>query len=229
MKGSKGSQQRESRSPYRRKLVLSALSFTLLVVMLPAMETGFSDTVGRIVDGDTLELVGGEEVRLHGIDAPEAAQPYGEAATRFLRELTLGRVVTVRVTDRDRYGRLVGWIVLENGSTAQELLIEAGLAWWYREYAPDARRLRAAEEDARVASRGLWEQDDPTPPWEWRRSRREAGLPPGVADRDCSDFSTRQEAQRFFEAAGGPEVDPHRLDGDGVVCLLSTTVVTNPT
>nr|WP_212508751.1 thermonuclease family protein [Litoribacterium kuwaitense] len=39
-------------------------------------------------------------------------------------------------------------------------------------------------------------------------------------DRDCNDFSTQAEAQRFFEAAGGPEEDPHRLDGDnnGIVC-----------
>lgn len=38
---------------------------------------------------------------------------------------------------------------------------------------------------------------------------------PKVDDRDCSDFSSQQEAQTFFESAGGPEVDPHQLDGDG--------------
>lgn len=39
-------------------------------------------------------------------------------------------------------------------------------------------------------------------------------------DRDCSDFKTQKEAQAFFEAAGGPEKDPHRLDPDkdGVAC-----------
>lgn len=34
-------------------------------------------------------------------------------------------------------------------------------------------------------------------------------------DRNCSDFSTWQEAQSFFESEGGPASDPHRLDGDG--------------
>lgn len=34
-------------------------------------------------------------------------------------------------------------------------------------------------------------------------------------DRNCSDFSSQAEAQAFFEAAGGPEQDSHRLDGDG--------------
>ena len=39
-------------------------------------------------------------------------------------------------------------------------------------------------------------------------------------DRDCGDFSTQAEAQAFYEAAGGPESDPHRLDADdnGVAC-----------
>lgn len=39
-------------------------------------------------------------------------------------------------------------------------------------------------------------------------------------DRDCGDFSTQAEAQAFYEAAGGPVSDPHRLDseGDGVAC-----------
>jgi micrococcal nuclease len=43
---------------------------------------------------------------------------------------------------------------------------------------------------------------------------------PSGPDRDCADFDTQQEAQAFFIAAGGPEEDPHRLDGDhdGVVC-----------
>ena len=38
---------------------------------------------------------------------------------------------------------------------------------------------------------------------------------PEGPDRNCSDFETRTEAMAFFKAAGGPEKDPHRLDGDG--------------
>jgi micrococcal nuclease len=38
---------------------------------------------------------------------------------------------------------------------------------------------------------------------------------PSGPDRDCGDFSTHAEAQAFFETAGGPTRDPHRLDGDG--------------
>ena len=38
---------------------------------------------------------------------------------------------------------------------------------------------------------------------------------PSGPDRDCGDFSTQAEAQAFYEAAGGPASDPHRLDGEG--------------
>lgn len=48
------------------------------------------------------------------------------------------------------------------------------------------------------------------------------GLPfnPSGEGRDCGDFGTQAEAQAFYEAAGGPESDPHGLDGegDGVAC-----------
>jgi hypothetical protein len=39
-------------------------------------------------------------------------------------------------------------------------------------------------------------------------------------DRDCSDFATQDEAQRFFEQAGGPAKDKHGLDTDrdGIAC-----------
>ncbi|MCY3655041.1 MAG: excalibur calcium-binding domain-containing protein [Chloroflexi bacterium] len=47
-----------------------------------------------------------------------------------------------------------------------------------------------------------------------------SGYDPAGPDRNCGDFSTWREAQDFYEAAGGPAADPHRLDrdGDGVAC-----------
>lgn len=46
-------------------------------------------------------------------------------------------------------------------------------------------------------------------------------VPPASAgDKDCSDFSTWREAQRFYKRHGGPQRDPHRLDADrdGIAC-----------
>jgi Excalibur calcium-binding domain len=47
-----------------------------------------------------------------------------------------------------------------------------------------------------------------------------AAAPATAADKDCSDFSTWRQAQRFYKNHGGPRYDPHRLDGDhdGIAC-----------
>jgi endonuclease YncB( thermonuclease family) len=48
-----------------------------------------------------------------------------------------------------------------------------------------------------------------------------ASSPTSAADRDCADFDNQAQAQRFFIDQGGPDRDPHRLDGsdeDGVAC-----------
>ncbi|HST68456.1 MAG TPA: excalibur calcium-binding domain-containing protein [Solirubrobacterales bacterium] len=47
-----------------------------------------------------------------------------------------------------------------------------------------------------------------------------AASPASAADKDCSDFKTWREAQKFYKRHGGPQRDPHRLDGDddGIAC-----------
>lgn len=47
-----------------------------------------------------------------------------------------------------------------------------------------------------------------------------AAAPAAAADKDCSDFSSWRQAQRFYKKQGGPRYDPHRLDADrdGIAC-----------
>ncbi len=162
---------------------LNAVTFVvplLIVLALPVSSDPAGDTrTGTVVevrDGDTIEIdvgTGTVAVRLHGIDCPESSQPYGQQAARYTSRRALGRRVTVEVTDRDRYGRLVGIVRLPDGESLNEALVAAGLAWWYRRYAPGDAALRRAEQQARDARRGLWSRAGPVPPWEWRRGRRE--------------------------------------------------------
>jgi endonuclease YncB( thermonuclease family) len=196
----------------------AAASFSALLVLLLVSTPLEAETIGGTVvevrDGDTIELdvgAGTVAVRLHGVDSPESDQPFGAQAARFSRHRALGKDVRVQVVDRDRYGRLVGEVLLPEGDSLNELLVSNGLAWWYRRYAPDDHRLERLEAEARRSGRGLWGRDDPVPPWQWRRS--DGGT--GTQDKDCSDFATQAEAQAFFEAHGGPARDPHRLDSDG--------------
>lgn len=89
-----------------------------------------SARVERVIDGDTLVLVGGRRVRLLGIDAPPLVEPGGIAAAARLRELVGGRVVRLRFAPplvgrtEDMYGRLLAQIFARGVDVAQLLLDE---------------------------------------------------------------------------------------------------------
>jgi endonuclease YncB( thermonuclease family) len=148
----------------------------------------FSGRVVRILDGDTIEVlrVGrvlsagrSQRVRLHGIDCPERRQDFGAAARRLTGSLAANRTVTVRVKDVDSYGRTVGEVILPDGRNLNHELVRAGLAWWYRAYAPADVHLAAAENQARAAGRGLWSRPDAVPPWDHRKAERQSGAASG--------------------------------------------------
>jgi len=175
----------------------------------------FTAKVIRVTDGDTYDVrrsIGGEvTIRLHGVDSPETSQPYGRAATRAARQYVGGKSVRIVVEDIGRYGRAVASVEVGGGSLGH-MLVRDGLGWWYREYAPNASELQRLQRQAQNAGRGLWSQPNPTPPWAWR-DRTSGPGETSTQDRDCSDFDTQPEAQRFFERH--QPGDPHNLDGDG--------------
>jgi endonuclease YncB( thermonuclease family) len=106
-----------------------------------------------VTDGDTLKVLHdgrAEVVRLHGIDAPEQGQPFGQRAKQVAVHLAMGHVVTVHVRTPDRYGRTVGDVRLPDGRLLNEALVRAGYAWWFRRYSADPR-LAEAEAEARAA------------------------------------------------------------------------------
>ena len=113
-----------------------------------------------VVDGDTIE-VGGERIRLHGIDTPEDDQSCGGGATpmwacgawvtREVRARYQGRRATCEGIERDRYGRLVAKCVVE-GRDMGEALVSDGLAFAYRTYSMD---YDLAEKQAAIRHVGL--------------------------------------------------------------------------
>lgn len=136
-----------------------------------AIDHDFEGKVVGITDGDTLTILVDREtvkVRLDGIDAPERRQPFGDKAREKLGELTFGKAVTVHSKGKDRYGRTLG-TVLAGGESVNLKMVEAGLAWHYKQYSKDAT-LSRAEYDARKAGRGLWGEKNPVPPWEFRKT-----------------------------------------------------------
>jgi len=166
-------------------------------------------------------LVGATQlpVRLADIDAPERGQAFGTQARHALAALTFGKRAKVQVVDRDRYGRAVGRVYVDETDVNASLVL-GGYAWVYRRYNRDPS-LPNLEADARNAGRGLWSLRDPVPPWDWRRGERTGSRAPPVTSptcgtkRYCREMASCAEARHYLDACGLTRLDG---DGDGVPC-----------
>lgn len=129
--------------------------------------------VRSVTDGDTIVLADGRRVRLAQVDAPETHECFGSESTAALTRLVDGKRVTLRQPSngpaKDKYGRTLAELTVD-GVSVDEELVRSGAAEWYERFAHEdadiARRLEAAEADARAAGRGLWSacRTDDTPP-----------------------------------------------------------------
>ena len=124
--------------------------------------------VVSIVDGDTYDiLIKGNKtlrIRMEGIDAPEKGMPFYQVAKNYLGKLCFSKNVKVRVTDKDSYGRYVGFTFLDDGTELSHEMIKAGYAWHYKQYNSDPD-LSGLEVRARDMKSGLWADKNQLPPW----------------------------------------------------------------
>ena len=155
----------------------------LLFVLIPVSAFAWSGKVVGVMDGDTAKIVRADtgeqvKVRFAGVDSPEKKQDYGQAAKRYVNDLIIGKKVRVEAVTTDRYGRTVGYIWL-NGKEINLKIVIAGYAWVYRHYAPKPKsravRYLDAERKAKAHKAGLWQDPNPTPPWQWRKAKRKKG------------------------------------------------------
>lgn len=115
--------------------------------------------VAAVIDGRTLRLDDGREIRLAGLELP-IALPDRQRAHAALAALTEGRIVSLRADDEapDRYGRQAALVFGDTTETStQTSLLEQGTA--IMSPAIDAAclpQLSAAEDTARQARRGIW-------------------------------------------------------------------------
>jgi micrococcal nuclease len=147
-------------------------------------------TVVKVSDGDTIQVADGYgtkvKVRFYGIDCPETeksnkrtghvskpGQPFGEEAFQALKGKLARQRVRLDVMDIDRYGRTVSIVWLGNRNINLEM-VQEGWAWAYKQYLdrPHASEYIQAEEQARGKRLGLWRDNNPQPPWEFRKSLR---------------------------------------------------------
>ncbi len=164
-------------NPSKRRKGAGVLAIASLAAMLVFLHAGgvpaqprqdAAGSVETVVDGDTLILADGREIRLVGIQAPKLplgrrgfrAWPLASEAKRALEKLTLGKRLTLSFGGRrmDRHGRWLAQLHTESRLWVQGALLEGGMARVYS--FADNRALiaemLALERKARAAKRGIW-------------------------------------------------------------------------
>jgi endonuclease YncB( thermonuclease family) len=171
-----------TKNNFTRLRALAAIAFTILTTATHA-ETLTGRVVG-IADGDTLTLLDAtntqHKIRLAGIDSPEKSQPFGQVCKKSLSDLAYDHVATVETTKLDRYGRAIGKVWVDSQDVNLEQ-IRRGCGWHYKKYQneqslDDRLSYNSAEESARANRVGLWADNNPVPPWDFRKARRNSPL-----------------------------------------------------
>lgn len=119
----------------------------------------------KVIDGDTIEIEGGQKVRYIGIDTPETKHPtkgvqcFGKKASEKNKELVDGKEVILGkdISETDRYGRLLRFVYID-GVFVNDYLVREGYAH-ASTYPPDVKfadQFRQAEQEARISNKGLW-------------------------------------------------------------------------
>jgi micrococcal nuclease len=133
----------------------------------------FQAKVIGVKDGDTIEVLYEDKpitIRLEHVDCPEIKkhQPFAQAAKKFTSDICFGQIVTVQNKGQfDRYKRLIAVIINDKNENVNKALVKAGFAWHYRKYSTDTS-YDNLEIIARQERKGLWADENPIPPWEWR-------------------------------------------------------------
>ncbi len=146
----------------------------LLLILLPASVASQGDPavvqVVRVIDGDTILVCciarKREKVRYIGINTPETKHPtkgveyYGKEAAEANRKLVEDKTVilTFDVEQRDRYGRLLAYVFLEDSTFVNAWLVENGYAQ-VMTVPPNVKHQELflkLQREAREARRGLW-------------------------------------------------------------------------
>jgi micrococcal nuclease len=131
-------------------------------------------------DGDTLVVRNGNVkmiVRLAEVDAPERIQPYSQASRRNLVALCKdAKTIEVQPVSLDRYGRTVAHVHCD-GVHVNWRRVQDGLAWCFHKYLTQPSVCLPLEREAINARRGLWRDNMPIAPWEFRAAKMQPVVP----------------------------------------------------
>jgi len=202
----------------------SLFSLTVLAMVAISSPAPALEGVVRVVDGDTLVL-GGERVRIFGIDAPEKGQrcdpsgrnwACGDWAAARLRVLVAGGV-RCEALDRDRYGRTVARCHSAGLDVGAEM-VRLGAATAYRRYSTD---YVPQEAEAKAAFRGLWNGTSTAPETFRQVQGKTSQNAQQTAGRCAIKGNVSSKGERIYHLPGQKFYDKTRIDrskGEAMFC-----------
>jgi endonuclease YncB( thermonuclease family) len=156
-----------------KKLILVLILFLSNFVHAKTIE----GLVVGVADGDTITVLDQQKntykIRLQGIDAPEKKQAFGEKSKQSLHDLVHSKQVRIEYDKEDKYGRIVGKVTVDDVDVCLQQLV-LGMAWHYKKYqneqsVSDRALYSETELKSKSLKLGLWTDDTPMPPWEFRK------------------------------------------------------------
>lgn len=152
--------------PKKRYLIPAFVLFVLLIRFVSEIDLDKPLTdkylVVDVIDGDTIELLGGDKLRLLGIDCPERGDPLYDSAATYLASMVLNKMVDISYSKkrRDQYGRILGYLFVDS-VCINEAVLSSGLAYIYlfRDNLADSIRIKgllSAQKEAMSKNSGIW-------------------------------------------------------------------------
>ena len=151
-----------------------------LLFLLFSLTTLFSQTTLKakvigIKDGDTVVVLDSLNnqitLRLAEVDCPEKSQPFGTKAKQFTSDQIYLKTIKYVVTDTDRYGRSIAMIYYDTDNKYLSAeIIKVGMGWHYKKYST-SKELATFEINARKNKIGLWIEENPIEPSQWRQKQ----------------------------------------------------------
>jgi len=146
-----------------RFLLVGGSFFILLSFLSPSHADNY--IVKKVTDGGTILLTNGEYIRLIGVDTPETKHPekpveyFGKEAYQITKRMAEGKEVGLEYDQirRDRYGHILAYVYLMDGTFLKAEIIEQGYGFAYTKYPfKYLDEFRQYEKEAKVNGRGLW-------------------------------------------------------------------------
>lgn len=158
---------------FNKMRLLSLVLFGLFILHDVDATNIVEAKVTKVVDGNTIQVLTSDKrnlkVLLYGIDSPELGQRFGTEAKKYLEELVLNRQVSLDVKGKDSFGNVLAIVTTEDRTDIRIEMLKEGFAWTAEQDA--IMDLEPYRTWAQRKGRGLWQENNPVPPWTYRRQQ----------------------------------------------------------